>query len=520
MTRFKLIKILLVSTFAAFGLLAGCTEGEDENPSPQRTYPVTFDLSDIIGDVPVDSFDIEIKIGDGDFTRLNYNLVTGEAVTPVKAKPGDAFLLRFVLYSGGIRVGQGTLKGDMQAQSETELEPAYDSTAIAEVKQRLVEGLLLPVHLSERYGLALAGRPVYFTVDSTGNHDFVWTLTPEGESAQIDTTHRLTWIPSASLAGKSVAVKVEAFLKSTGNRIESRNWSLRVLALSGKGRLLRFTTRNDTAATHGTLTRLSHGDSITLRQTFSSLNPTRDEAPVQVDSVLLDNYKRPLLIRTTRLNGETLDSSFSWSTDSQLIALRVRQGSSIQVDSFTYSAGRLKETRHFLNDSLVERMVHHRDGESGTDTVFTVGEDGKWEINWVFRNRFQGEHTIEKTWLLMRNGLQSFRRETFLHTGLGSLLRYRRYKEGETSTLEYSETWTYDAHGQVLRRLGRDEVLGQNEIVQDFTWEALLAKAGHHATAYRTTSKFVSGAWRRQDAGLNLTTLKTLRTLRANGGLQ
>jgi hypothetical protein len=515
--------------------LFGCNATETEQPAPVHSYPVTFDLTDIIGDIDVDSFDIEIKIGDGEFTRLKYNTTTGEAVTPVKAKPGDPFLLRFVLYSNGVRIGQGSLKGEMKEQSQTLLEPAYDSTAIAQVKRNLAEGLLLPANLPERFGLAVVGQALVMAVDSNQGFDFIWTLTPEIGEVFLDTHHQVRFTPETALSGKSVAVRVEAFPKSGGARKELRTWSIKVMPEASQGRLLRITTRNDTNATHGTLTRLSHDDSLTLREIFGSLNPTRDEMPVQVDSVQLDLHGRPLLIRTSRTGGETIDSSFTWSREGHLIALRVRQGSSVLTDTFVYEGNRLKETRHKLNESLIERMVHHRDGLEGTDTVFTLGIDGKWEVSWVFRLRFQGDHLTEKTWMILRNGLQAYRRETFLQTGLGSLLRYRRYREGETSLLEYSETWTYDAAGQVLRRIGRDEVLGQSEVVQDFTWETSLIKSGlvkggltqvgsqtaiPSAYGYRNSNAWAMGAWRGEGAGLDLMTMKNLRTFRANGGLQ
>lgn len=170
-----------------------------------------------------------------------------------------------------------------------------------------------------------------------------------------------------------------------------------------------------------------------LRLTYGSLDPAGDAVPVAVDSVRTDNFDRPSLIRSILGTGESVDSAFSWSTGGHLIRLGVRQGSSVLVDSFFWDGNELNETRRYVNDSLTERLIHNRDADSGSDTLLARGAGGKWELARMFRLRYQGETLVERTWYLLRNGWQKYRREVYTVTGLGAPLRYQRFREGETS---------------------------------------------------------------------------------------
>jgi hypothetical protein len=455
-------------------LLAGCQTAEPEAPEPSRRFPVTFELASVVDGIRVDSISIEITINDGAPQTLKVDLVTGASDNLVGAKPGDAFRLRFSLFSGGIRIGQGILSGTLAADSKEILVPAYDEAAIAQVKSRFVEGQLLPADLAERFSHAVAGVPFSFRVDSVPGVLIKWSIAPGNGAPAVGSGHAFAWTPTADLAGEAVTVKVEAW--KGGASVDARNWTLHVFAKAPQGRLSSFTTRSDTSARIGTLTRLSYSSGLVLRLTFASLDPARDAVPVAVDSVRTDNFDRPSLVRSTLATGESVDSAFSWSSEGHLIRLGIRQGSSVLVDSFAWVGNELKETRRYVNDSLTERLIHSRDADSGSDTLLTRGADGKWELARIFRLRYQGETLIEKTWYLLRNGWQKYRREVYTVTGLGAPLRYQRFREGESSEPEASERYFYDEAGLLVRRLGRDDQTGEIELSQDYAWQAPPAK--------------------------------------------
>ncbi|MEO7423777.1 MAG: hypothetical protein ABI036_01240 [Fibrobacteria bacterium] len=452
----------------------GCQTTESDPPPASHQYPITFDLTSVVEGLSVDSIVVEMAIAGGQPQVLKVDLKTGEAVSQVAAKPGDAFQLRFTLYAGGVRIGKGVLTGVLAPDDHQVLEPVFDSLAIAQVKQRLADGQRLPADLSERYGLAIASVPMIMRLDSASGVRFVWTVSPEGNPAATGEGREFSWTPTAGQAGKSASVRVEAW---EGDVLaQARDWLIHVIGTAPQGRLLRYTTRSDTSARIGTLTRLSYSPGLTLRQTYGDLDPARDALPVALDSLQTDNLGRPLLIRTSLSSGEAFDSAFSWSPDGHMSSLRVRQGASVLVDSFTWIGGELRQTRHFLNDSLVERLVHSRAGDSGSDTLFVPGGDSKWEMARLFRLRYQGENLVEKSWYLLRNGWTVYRRETFAFTGLGMPLRRQTYSEGEISEAETSERWFYDGAGALVRRLGRDDRTGLSEFSLDFVWETPLAK--------------------------------------------
>jgi hypothetical protein len=474
--RKRTVTMLLAIMVFVIAFLSACAPPTEAPAEVKHTYPVTFDLATVIKDIPTDSIRILISINDGPPQELSVDFKTGETISSIAAKPGDKFLLRYDLYSGGIRIGQGVLTGTLVKDDVQKLEPTYDSVAIAQIIQRLAEGQLLPANLPERFATAIATVPLNLQLDSTVGVRFSWEVSPEGSSAVTGNGLTFSWTPGTDLIGKRVPIKVEAWKGDT--RTEVRNWTVLVIAKASQGRLLSYTTRTDTtlADTIGTLTQLHYSTGLTVRETIGRLHPDTSAAFVAIDSIQLDNFNRPLLIRHRLSTGETSDSAFSWATEGQLLSLRVRQGSSILIDSFTWTAGSLVETRHFINDSLVERLTHQRDKGVGADTLLTIGNTGKWEVTRIFSLRYQGDNIVEKTWLLLRNGWQATRRETYVYTGLGSLLRYQRYREGQISELEQTEVWSYDSYGQALRRLIRDEKLSKTEMVQDFTWGLVLAK--------------------------------------------
>ncbi len=474
---------ILVAAFSA------CAPSTETPLEPDHKYPVTFDLASVVSGIPTDSMSVTIRINDGEPQIIVVNFKTGESTTRIAAKPGDTFQLHYEIFSGGVRIGSGLLRGDLKADLAQTLEPSYDSAAIAQVKRSLTEAQLLPANLFDRYALAIVDIPLSLRLDSVSGVRYTWALTPQGSATVTSEGQVFSWTPSSDLIGKSIPVKVEAWRGAT--RAEVRNGNILVLAKAPDGRLLRLTTRSDTSARKGTLTRLSHSDGLTLRQTFADLDPARDAIPIAVDSVQLDNFNRPLLIRSALSSGETMDSAFTWSSSGHLLSLKVRQGPSILADSFTWVENAVRETRHFQNDSLIERLVHHRDQDSGSDTLFTLADNGKWEITRLFKVRYVGDKIVEKTWYLLRNGWQANRRETFVYTGLGALLRYQRYREGEKSEPENSEWWTFSDAGLPTRRMGRDDKTGEIELVQDFTWESTLAKRSMSGSVSAPTGRTI-----------------------------
>jgi hypothetical protein len=474
--RRALSRILALTALALPALsIWGCQTAESDPEPASHQYPITFDLASVVEGLSVDSIVVEITIAGGEPQVLRVDMKTGEAVSQVAAKPGDVFQLRFTLYAGGTRIGKGVVTGVLAPNDHQVLEPVFDSLAIAQVKQRLADGQHLPADLSARYAQAIAAVPLIMRLDSAAGVRFVWSVGPAGAAAATGEGRTFSWTPDVGLVGKSVPVKVEAWEGAA--LVQARNWLIYVLGKAPQGRLLRYTTRSDTAAQIGTLTRLSYSAGLILRQTFSALDPARDALPVAVDSVQVDNFGRPLLIRTAWSGGEGFDSAFSWSQDGYLLSLRVRQGASVLVDSFAWSGGELRQARHFLNDSLVERLVHTRFSDSGFDTLFVPGAGGKWELARLFRLRYQGENLVEKTWFLLRNGWTAYRRETFAFTGLGTPLRRQSYSEGEFSEPETSERWYYDGAGALLRRLGSDDRTGIPEFSLDYAWETALSKS-------------------------------------------
>ncbi|MEO7423538.1 MAG: hypothetical protein ABI036_00020 [Fibrobacteria bacterium] len=459
--------------------LSSCQTQEPE-ADVSRAYPVTFDLSAFVEGIAVDSIQIEIAINDGLPQALTVNLVSGESESEVLAKPGDAFQLRFSLYSGGIRIGQGVIRGLMAADIHQVLEPVFDPAAIAQIKQSLSEGLYLPADLPDRYGLAIAGSPLYLRLDSAESIRFKWTVSPEGEIPSTGEGTVFIWTPSPASVGKAVPVKVEAWKGSI--RAQERNWSIRVIRQLPVGRLSGYTTRNDTSALSGSLTRFTYSPGLMVRQTFGSLDPARDASPVEIDSVQTDASDRPLLVRTRLGGGATVDSAFSWSAAGRLLSLTVREASTVSVDSFSWDKDDLRGVRRFVRDTLVEWLVHRRDKDQGSDTLFTRGPEGKLEMSRVFRLRYQGDSLAEKTWYVLRNSWVAYRRETFTYTGIGSLLRYRRFRESERSEPDVSALWFYDETGKLLRQLERDDVDGRISFAQDYTWDRSLAKRSALAT--------------------------------------
>lgn len=462
-----------VSALLTILALSGC-QSQEPDGGASVTFPVTFDLSAIVEGISIDSIQIEIAINEGAPQALYVDLKSGVSESRVFAKPGDAFQLRFSLYSGGIRIGQGLIRGVMAANIQQVLEPVFDSAAIAEIRQSLSENQFLPADLPDRFALAIAGTPLYLRLDSTENILFKWTISPEGEDPRTGEGAVFIWTPSLASVSNAVPVKVEAWKGSV--RAEARNWSIRVIRQAPDGRLSGYTTRNDTSAQSGSLTRFSYSPGLIVRQTFGSLDPARDALPVEIDSVQTDASERPLLVRSRLGGGVTGDSAFSWSPAGRLLSLTVREGATVSVDSFSWDGSGLREVRRFVRDTLVEWLVHRREKDQGSDTLFTRRSEGMMEISRVFRLRYQGDSLAEKTWYLLRNSWVAYRRETFTYTGIGSPLRYRRYRESERSEPEVSALWFYDEAGRLLRQLERDDIDGRISFAQDYAWERSLAK--------------------------------------------
>lgn len=452
------LKILLAA------LLVGCF-GTDRDEAGDRGFALRFKLDEVYQELPLDSLHITIAIDDtGSPQAFKVDLRSGRSTAQLEGREGQAYVLDFELYSAGYLIGGGKVDGVLVRGDTILLKPMWDEDNARRAKKDLGLGAILPPNLAEDFTLAQSGVPMVLPLDSLKSLVYRWSvlsgdstvLSGEGPQVSVD-------LP-ADLAGKQVLIRVQAW---DGTRVkEERSWIFTVLASLPAIRPRFARIRNAPDAGHGsTLSYAYDGDGRLIRiETFASLAPAKDAAPVAVESLAYEGGQIARAILRLA-DGGLVDSLFSYDGQGRLRAMTVSDGAAKVADSLFYREQDLVLSRRYASGVLQEEARYRVAGPGlRQDSVFTQ-EAGSLKFTRLVENRYHGDSLVERRFFVKRAGLEPQKRELIAYNGIGLRARVSYYAEGASPILERSDAYGYDSLGLLSSWIRRDEASGEPEIL-------------------------------------------------------
>jgi YD repeat-containing protein len=475
----RLFAGLLTLLFASLWL-DGCDDGSsggDNDP-----FAVTFSVASVPRNLPLDSIEIHIAIGDtGKPQNFSINAKTGVSQATVIAYPGQTYKLSYKFFSGGFAIGKGELSGKLTSDMQISLSPDWDAANVDLADSAIHAGKYLPGYLGSANSLALAGKPLDIKIDSADGKTYRWwvrlgdSIIAEGQGSLIN------WTPAASLTGKNPTIKLQVL---TGTQVtEETSWVLTVLASRLPDRLRSIVIKNDTAASQGSLIEFKYTGSGHLDSVLSYDTTAHASGYAPVASVAYSYQSiagRDYVGKAAKVyrNDSGLDTVFTYDAKGRLLTVTVTQSTGTTVDSIFYGADGAGETRSYAQGSLLQTLKHAKVSASQwVDTTFSKSDSG-FKASRVVLSAYRDTLLVAKKTWVNKGGLVPNASEKFIYTGLDALAIHLFYTESGAPELIRSETFAFTAGGLPATLIRKDETTQEVEWVWHFGYgEAALPAA-------------------------------------------
>lgn len=478
----------LLTAMLAIGalLITACTsdEGGDE-----EAFSVNFSLASVPGNLTLDSLEVQIALGDtGSPQNLTIDLKTGTSKAQVMAFPGQKYQLSYRLYASGFDIGQGEAEGVLAKDMNIELSPTWNQSRIAAAQAARESGKLLPVWLESAFDKALAGKPIEIRVDSAAGHVYTWYIRIGDGTVASGQGTRISYTPPDSLGGASLNVKV--VVKVGDKVIEERDWDVKILALLPADRLQAVITKADTTSAFGTYTRYKYNaegkpDSILFYDTTAFVPGRNPVGSLAITYTQAHNPSGdPSKVVRTAVNETEIDSMFSYDSKGRLVVLTVTVKSGTTVDSLSYPSETVTVVKSHAQGKVTRVVKHVRESSAAeVDSIWSPGDSGL-VLTGLIRYGLEGGKVVTKM-VSRRFGtaLVPFESEWTVFNALGSPAFRNYYEEGFSLLLDKTESFTYNANGQLDRILYRDEVTGEVERAEWHLYQVPSPKAAAKVSA-------------------------------------
>ena len=485
----------------ALAILCGCG-GKQVAGGCGDGFAVRFAIGSVKEGLPLDSLALDIAVDGGEPQKFNVNLKTGVSTAAITAAQGQAYALRFELFSSSRKIGKGESQGKLTCDLDVALNPVWDDDAARQVKADLGSGKLLPPKLSLYYTQALPGTIFTLPLDTLSGARYRWYVKLNDSNLIEDEGQTVRFPIAESLAGKSLTLRLQVV---TGNTIkEEIIWVIAVLAAPSQDRIARMIVRADTASKDGiSFTYKYAAGRLAAVESYEATVPLGGVAPAGVESLYYDGKGRLERTRTARTDGGITDSSLTYDSLGRIVSLKVEDSLGSVVDSLSYEGGKLYSSRRFVAGKPVETVKYRWTGaDTRIDSLFHEGTGGL-SLARVATLRFRVDSLIERRVAVARGALlEPYTRETIAYNGLGSRAWRELWLEGQSASLEQTDGYAYDPKGRLLSIRSRDIQTGLLLQALDFEYAAPAAKAvaktaAGGAEAILADLRFMHSEWER-----------------------
>ncbi len=264
--------------------------------------------------------------------------------------------------------------------------------------------------------------------------------------------------------------------------VDEKAWSAQVLAGRATRRLQGIVTRNDLSSNLGSLTWIkytSSGNFDSLLDYDTTVFVAARPPVSSVNFTYLTVAGKDHVMKALRAyqNEASLDTAFEYDAQGRLTVLTVTLKTGTTVDSLFYDAGGALETRSYARGKLTQVLKHSVPSTvAKVDSTFSMGDSGL-VLARVVKSVWNDTLLLSSRTFVNKGGLTANQSDRYVYNGLGVIALRYVYTESGTQELAKSETYSYNAAGQLARVAYLDETSGDLEFVQEFLYGTSAAPA-------------------------------------------